>query len=49
MSVGSSARSRVDPPGNYRVRLGYSDAMRADKALERIRGNRLTYRRPHTA
>jgi transposase-like protein len=30
---------------NYRVKLGYSDDMRADKALEGIAGKRLTYRR----
>jgi len=41
--------SEYDFRYNYRVRLGYSDAMRADKALEGIRGKRLTYRRPHTA
>src|ERR1051325_5099881 len=34
---------------NHRVKLGYSDDMRADKALEGIRGKRLTYRRPHEA
>lgn len=31
---------------NHRVRLGYTDDMRADKALEGIVGKRLTYRRP---
>jgi transposase-like protein len=41
--------SEYDFRYNYRVRLGYSDAMRADKALEGIRGKRITYRRPHTA
>jgi transposase-like protein len=41
--------SEYDFRYNYRVRLGYDDAMRADKALEGIRGKRLTYRRPHTA
>ena len=30
---------------NYRVKLGYTDDMRADKALEGIVGKRLTYRR----
>jgi transposase-like protein len=30
---------------NYRVKLGYTDDMRADKALEGIAGKRLTYRR----
>lgn len=30
---------------NYRARLGYDDNMRAEKALEGIRGKRLTYRR----
>ncbi|MBV9570562.1 MAG: IS1595 family transposase [Alphaproteobacteria bacterium] len=32
---------------NHRVKLGYSDDMRADKALEGIVGKRLTYRRPN--
>jgi transposase-like protein len=41
--------SEYDFRYNYRVRLGYDDAMRADKALEGIRGKRLTYRRSHTA
>jgi transposase-like protein len=31
---------------NHRVRLGYSDDMRTDKALQGIAGKRLTYRRP---
>jgi len=31
---------------NHRVKLGYTDDMRADKALEGIVGKRLTYRRP---
>lgn len=30
---------------NHRVKLGYTDDMRTDKALEGIRGKRLTYRR----
>jgi transposase-like protein len=34
---------------NHRVRLGYTDDMRTDKALEGIRGKRLTYRRPDEA
>lgn len=29
---------------NHRIKLGYNDAMRADKALEGIKGKRLTYR-----
>jgi hypothetical protein len=41
--------SEFDFRYSYRVRLGYDDAMRADKALEGIRGKRLTYRRPHAA
>lgn len=41
--------SEYDFRYSYRVRLGYDDAMRADKALQGIRGKRLTYRRPHTA
>jgi hypothetical protein len=40
--------SEYDFRYSHRVKLGYSDAMRADKALEGIRGKRLTYRRPHT-
>jgi|CXWL01.1.fsa_nt_gi transposase-like protein len=34
---------------NHRVKLGYDDAMRADKALEGIKGKRLTYRRTNEA
>ena len=30
---------------NYRVKMGYSDDMRADQALKGINGKRLTYRR----
>jgi hypothetical protein len=41
--------SEYDFRYSYRVKLGYSDAMRADKALEGIRGKRLTYPRPLTA
>jgi hypothetical protein len=41
--------SEYDFRYSYRVRLGYNDAMRADKALQGIRGKRLTYRRPHSA
>ncbi|HWY14894.1 MAG TPA: IS1595 family transposase [Rhizomicrobium sp.] len=32
---------------SYRVKLGYSDDMRADIALQGIAGKRLMYRRPH--
>jgi hypothetical protein len=31
---------------NHRVKLGHSDVMRTDKALEGVVGKRLTYRRP---
>lgn len=34
---------------SYRVKLGYSDDMRADVALKGIAGKRLTYRRPYAA
>ena len=34
---------------NHRVKLGYSDDMRADVALKGIVGKRLMYRRPHAA
>jgi hypothetical protein len=34
---------------NYRARLGVTDDMRAVKALEGIRGKRLTYRRTNAA
>jgi transposase-like protein len=34
---------------SHRVRLGYSDDMRADVALKGIAGKRLMYRRPHAA
>src|SRR5436309_14095310 len=34
---------------SHRVALGYSDEMRADRALVGIRGKRLTYRRPYEA
>jgi transposase-like protein len=34
---------------NHRVKLGYSDDMRADIALQGIVGKRLTYRRPNAA
>lgn len=37
--------SEFDFRMNYRIRLGYTDDMRADKALEGILGKRLTYRR----
>jgi hypothetical protein len=33
--------------GDYRIRLGYDDVARADRALKGIVGKRLTYRRPH--
>jgi hypothetical protein len=34
---------------SHRVKLGVNDAMRADKALQGIRGKRLMYRRPDEA
>ncbi len=34
---------------NHRVKLGYSDDMRADVALQGITGKRLTYRRTNAA
>ncbi|HEY7977808.1 MAG TPA: IS1595 family transposase, partial [Rhizomicrobium sp.] len=34
---------------NYRAKLGYTDNMRAVKALEGIKGKRLTYRRTNEA
>lgn len=34
---------------NHRIALGYNDTDRANKALEGIRGKRLTYRRPREA
>ncbi len=34
---------------NHRIKLGYSDDMRTDKALEGIKGKRLTYRRTNEA
>jgi hypothetical protein len=34
---------------SYRVKLGYSDDMRADVALQGIVGKRLMYRRPNQA
>lgn len=39
--------AEFDFRANYRVKLGYSDDMRADEALKGIGGKRLTYRRPH--
>jgi transposase-like protein len=39
--------SEFDFRYSYRVKLGYSDTMRADKALEGIKGKRLTYRTDH--
>jgi len=41
--------AEFDFRANYRVKLGYSDDMRTDKALEGIRGKRLTYTRPDKA
>ena len=41
--------SEYDFRYDYRVRLGYDDAMRADKALEGIRGKRLAYRGPRAS
>jgi hypothetical protein len=34
---------------NHRVKLGYTDDMRADVALKGIAGKRLTYRRTNKA
>jgi hypothetical protein len=39
--------SEYDLPYSYRVKLGCSDATRADKALEGINRKRLMYRRTH--
>ena len=39
--------SEFDFRYSNRVALGVDDAMRADKALQGIKGKRLTYRRPH--
>jgi len=39
--------SEFDFRYSHRIALGIDDAMRADKALEGIKGKRLTYRRPH--
>ncbi|ANW04085.1 transposase [Bradyrhizobium icense] len=33
----------------YRMKLGYTDGMRADKAMQGIVGKRLIYRRPSEA
>lgn len=41
--------SEFDFRYNHRIALGYNDADRADKALEGIRGKRLTYRGPREA
>jgi hypothetical protein len=41
--------SEFDFRYSNRIALGINDAMRADKALEGIKGKRLTYRRPHWA
>lgn len=34
---------------SYRIKLGYTDTMRADKAMQGIVGKRLMYRRPSKA
>jgi hypothetical protein len=39
--------SEYDLPYSYRVKLGCSDATRADKAPEGIKRKRLMYRRTH--
>jgi hypothetical protein len=39
--------SEFDFRYSNRIALGVDDAMRADKALQGIKGKRLTYRRPH--
>jgi hypothetical protein len=39
--------SEFDFRYSNRIALGINDAMRADKALEGIKGKRLNYRRPH--
>jgi hypothetical protein len=39
--------SEFDFRYSHRIALGVDDAMRADKALQGIKGKRLTYRRPH--
>lgn len=41
--------AEFDFRANYRVRLGYDDAMRAEIALKGIAGKRLTYRRINAA
>jgi transposase-like protein len=41
--------SEFDFRYTYRMKLGYSDAMRADKAMQGIVGKRLMYRRPDEA
>ncbi len=41
--------SEFDFRYTYRVKLGYSDAMRANKAMQGIVGKRLMYRRPDKA
>jgi hypothetical protein len=38
--------SEFDFRYNNRIKLGVDDAMRADKALEGIKGKRLTYSQP---
>ena len=39
--------AEFDFRANHRVKLGYSDDMRTDKALEGIGGKRLTFRMSH--
>lgn len=41
--------NEFDFRANYRIKLGYNDEQRADKALEGIKGKRLTYRRTSKA
>lgn len=41
--------AEFDFRANHRVKLGYSDDMRADVALQGISGKRLTYRRTNAA
>jgi len=38
--------SEFDFRYTYRAKLSYTDAMRADKAMQGIAGKRLMYRRP---
>ncbi len=41
--------AEFDFRANHRAKLGYDDAMRAEKVLESINGKRLTYRRTNAA